>query len=144
VAAATWHGTRSGGHRSEWAFNLIYSSGTTGTPKGIVQPHAMRWAHIQRAPVGIWTDTVSLIATPLYSNTTLVCVIPTLAYGGCVVLLPKFDAQEYLELAQQHGATHTMLVPVQYRRLMAYADSTVMTSPLSGSSSAPAHLSTPN
>ena len=107
----------------EWAFNLIYSSGTTGTPKGIVQAHAMRWAHIQRAGhSGYGRDTVSLIATPLYSNTTLVCVIPTLAYGGCVVLLPKFDAQRYLQLAEQHRATHTMLVPVQYQRLMAHPD----------------------
>jgi len=104
-----------------WPFNLIYSSGTTGTPKGIVQSHAMRWAHIQRATLnGYGTDTVSLIATPLYSNTTLVCVIPTLAHGGCVVLMAKFDAQHYLELAQAHRATHTMLVPVQYRRLMAH------------------------
>ena len=106
-----------------WAFNLIYSSGTTGTPKGIVQPHAMRWAHVQRAALsGYGGDTVTLIATPLYSNTTLVCVIPTLAYGGCVVLLPKFDVQRYLQLAQDHRATHTMLVPVQYQRLMAYPD----------------------
>jgi acyl-CoA synthetase (AMP-forming)/AMP-acid ligase II len=104
-------------------FNLIYSSGTTGTPKGIVQPHAMRWAHIQRAALsGYGTDTVTLIATPLYSNTTLVAVIPTLAQGGCVVLMPKFEAGAYLALAQAHRATHTMLVPVQYQRLMARPD----------------------
>jgi len=107
----------------QWAFNLIYSSGTTGTPKGIVQSHAMRWAHIQRAAMsGYSTDTVTLISTPLYSNTTLVAVIPTLAYGGCLVLLPKFDAGLYLQTAQAERATHTMLVPVQYQRLMARPD----------------------
>ena len=107
----------------DWPFNLIYSSGTTGTPKGIVQPHAMRWVHLQRAVLsGYGRDTVTMIATPLYSNTTLVCLLPTLAFGGCAVLLPKFDALQYLQLAQQHRATHTMLVPVQYKRLMAHAD----------------------
>ena len=106
-----------------WAFNLIYSSGTTGTPKGIVQAHAMRWAHIQRAALsGYDVGTVTLIATPLYSNTTLVAVIPTLAHGGCVVMMPKFDAGAYLQLAQAERATHTMLVPVQYQRLMARPD----------------------
>ncbi|HYE69895.1 MAG TPA: class I adenylate-forming enzyme family protein [Aquabacterium sp.] len=106
-----------------WPFNLIYSSGTTGTPKGIVQAHAMRWAHICRAAQsGYAPDTVTLIATPLYSNTTLVCLIPTLAYGGCAVLMPKFDAARYLALAEAHRATHTMLVPVQYQRLMARPD----------------------
>ena len=106
-----------------WPFNIIYSSGTTGTPKGIVQPHAMRWAHIQRAGLsGYDAATVTMIATPLYSNTTLVCLIPTLAYGGCAVLMPKFDALQYLQLAEAHRATHTMLVPVQYRRLMAHPE----------------------
>ena len=103
-----------------WPFNLIYSSGTTGTPKGIVQAHAMRWSHIQRAALsGYDTSTVTLIATPLYSNTTLVALIPTLACGGCLILMPKFDALAYLQIAQAERVTHTMLVPVQYQRLMA-------------------------
>ena len=107
----------------EAPFNLIYSSGTTGTPKGIVQPHAMRWAHVRRAAgSGYGPDAVTLLATPLYSNTTLVALIPSLAYGGAIVLMPRFDAAGYLALAERHRATHTMLVPVQYQRLMAHAD----------------------
>jgi len=104
-------------------FNIIYSSGTTGAPKGIVQPHGMRWQHIRRGALsGYGEAMVTLIATPLYSNTTLVVVIPTLAHGGALVLMPKFDAAGYLKLAQAHRATHTMLVPVQYQRLMARPD----------------------
>ena len=104
-----------------WPFNIIYSSGTTGEPKGIVQGHGMRWAHVTRgAKYQYSAETVTLLSTPLYSNTTLVVFFPTLAFGGCVVLMPRFDAAGYLALAQQHRVTHTMLVPVQYQRLMAH------------------------
>jgi acyl-CoA synthetase (AMP-forming)/AMP-acid ligase II len=103
------------------AFNIIYSSGTTGVPKGIVQPHAMRWAHISRASAG-FGDAVTMVATPLYSNTTLVSFLPTLAWGGTVVLMGKFDARAFLTLSQEHRATHAMLVPVQYQRIMALPD----------------------
>lgn len=107
----------------EMPFNIIYSSGTTGTPKGIVQPHGMRWLHMQRAVAyGYDRDAVTLLSTPLYSNTTLVSLFPTLAGGGTVVLMAKFDVEKFLELAQKHRVTHTMLVPVQYRRIMAHPD----------------------
>jgi acyl-CoA synthetase (AMP-forming)/AMP-acid ligase II len=92
-------------------------------PKGIVHPHAMRWVHVQRAArLGYGPDAVTLLSTPLYSNTTLVSFLPALALGGTALLMAKFDVRRYLELAQAHRATHTMLVPVQYQRLMAFPD----------------------
>jgi acyl-CoA synthetase (AMP-forming)/AMP-acid ligase II len=102
------------------AFNIIYSSGTTGTPKGIVQPHSMRWGQIKR---GAYTsEAVTIVSTPLYSNTTLVSYLPTVSNGGTAVLMPKFDAEQFLKLSERFGATHAMLVPVQYRRLMERPD----------------------
>lgn len=103
----------------DWTFNLIYSSGTTGTPKGIAQSFAMRWPHHHLAdPPGYGPGAVALISTPLYSNTTLVSFIPALAGGGTVVLLPKFDAHTFLELFERHRVQYAMLVPVQYRRIL--------------------------
>lgn len=104
-------------------FNIIYSSGTTGVPKGIVQPNSMRWAHVRRGMYyGYGAGAVTLASTPLYSNTTLVSLFPTIACGGTVVLMPKFEVAEFLALSEHERVTHAMLVPAQYKRIMEHPD----------------------
>ena len=103
-------------------FNIIYSSGTTGIPKGIVHSHLMRWRQFA-ATAASYLDAGlpirSLASTPLYSNTTMVAFLPPLLAGGTVNIMGKFNTVGWLERAQQHAITTTMLVPVQYQRLMA-------------------------
>ena len=107
----------------ESAFNIIYSSGTTGAPKGIVQPHIMRTPpQTPDTPFGFGRDTVWLVSTGLYSNTTLSTLFVALGGGGTQLLMAKFDARRFLELAESHRVTHAMLVPVQYQRILAVPD----------------------
>ncbi|MGB7974452.1 MAG: class I adenylate-forming enzyme family protein [Roseiarcus sp.] len=105
--------------RPDDPFNIIYSSGTTGAPKGIIQPHRMRFGQFLRIS---YKGAVTMISTPLYSNTTLVLFLATLAHGATAVLIPKFDAGEFLRISEERHATHAMLVPVQYRRIMERED----------------------
>ena len=103
----------------EAPFNIIYSSGTTGRAKGIVHSHAMRYRQAARSLFGIDGSSTMLLATPLYSNTTLMPMLAALFHGGRVVLMPKFEVEAYLDIAERERVTHTMLVPVQYRRILA-------------------------
>ncbi|VCU71028.1 Long-chain-fatty-acid--CoA ligase [Pigmentiphaga humi] len=108
--------------RPDQPFNLIYSSGTTGKPKGILHLHGMRSRQANRRSFGLGPESAMLLSTPLYSNTTLQPMLATAANGGLTVLMRKFDAAGYLRLCQEHRVTHTMLVPVQYQRLLAHED----------------------
>ena len=60
----------------------------------------------------------ALASTPLYSNTTMVAFLAPLLAGGMVRVVGKFDAGRWLAHAEQDRTTVTMLVPVQYQRLM--------------------------
>jgi long-chain acyl-CoA synthetase len=104
----------------EHPFNIIYSSGTTGTPKGIVQTCMLRWLNVHRAfRNGYGQDSVVLLATPLYSNTTLATIFGAIALGSTIILMKKFSTVEYLEISQANRVTHTVLVPIQYQRILA-------------------------
>ena len=103
----------------DWGFNLIYSSGTTGLPKGILQSRRYRALEAQAlAGLGFDSDSRALISTPLYSNTTLFLFMAILANGGSVFLMEKFSTGKFLEISQREKITHTVLVPVQYQRLL--------------------------
>src|SRR5690606_15290530 len=102
---------------------IIYSSGTTGTPKGILHDYRFRSRQIKRiSAYGLDGSAINLVSTPLYSNTTLVSVLPTLFNGGTLVLMAKFDARQFLELSQQYRVRPARRVPVRYERLLAEQD----------------------
>ena len=97
-------------------FNIIYSSGTTGLPKGIVQTHRARlhWAFSNAVEMGFGSDSRALATTPLYSNGTWLMMLPVLFAGGTLHVMPAFDAVGFLKIVEDHKITHTFMVPAQY------------------------------
>lgn len=109
----------------DWDFNIIYSSGTTGVPKGILHNRDLRWRTVcgpLLAQLGFGPGGVTLASTPLYSNTTMAATLPSFFWGSHVVVMRKFDVVEFLRLAEKYRVTHAMLVPVQYQRLLEHPD----------------------
>lgn len=100
--------------------NIIYSSGTTGQPKGITHTLQGRfdWAHDLAHALRYTSAARTLIATGLYSNITWAGILPTFLLGGTIIVLPRFEAGEVLEAIARFEATHTQLVPVQLQRVL--------------------------
>jgi acyl-CoA synthetase (AMP-forming)/AMP-acid ligase II len=101
-------------------FIIMYSSGTTGTPKGIILGHGTRIG--QARNMALLQYKITIISTPLYSLGGMSSWMPTVYAGGCCVLVDKFDEQEFLSMVEKYRVTHMLLVPVQFERLMAQAN----------------------
>lgn len=101
--------------------NIIYSSGTTGLPKGIVHSQRGRrdWAYDLAIALRYHGGARTLLTIGLYSNISWVAMLTTLLAGGTLVVHARFDADAVLDAIEGDGITHTAMVPIQWQRLMA-------------------------
>ena len=104
---------------------MLYSSGTTGRPKGIIRPLPDQ-PPTETLPLftflsNLWRyreDMIYLSPAPLYHSAPQAAVGLTIATGGTVVIMERFDPVEYLRLIEQYQVTHTQLVPTMFSRML--------------------------
>ena len=104
---------------------MVYSSGTTGVPKGIRQPlvpgpvdQPSPMAMLLQARYGLAEDSVYLSPAPLYHTAPLAFSLAVQRLGGTVVLLRKFDPEEALKAIARYRVTFTQMVPTMFHRLL--------------------------
>ena len=108
---------------------FLYSSGTTGLPKGIRRPlipfadrHKPEFDISWKGFYGFDADTVYLSPAPLYHAAPNRYVQRTIDGGGTAVITRKFDAASCLALIEKYHVTHSQWVPTMFVRLLALPD----------------------
>jgi fatty-acyl-CoA synthase len=103
---------------------VLLTSGTTGTPKGAPRPDPKGFvgagAVLERMPMKAREATV--VAPPLYHGTGLLIALLSIGLGSKLVLRRKFDAGQFLDDVEAHGATGVCVVPIMLQRVLALGD----------------------
>jgi long-chain acyl-CoA synthetase len=108
---------------------MLYSSGTTGRPKGILRPLPQQ-PPSQPLPLfgflhRLWRyreGMIYLSPAPLYHSAPQAAVSLTIDCGGTAVIMETFDAERYLQLVEKYQVTHSQLVPTMFSRMLKLPD----------------------
>ncbi len=109
--------------------DMLYSSGTTGRPKGITVSYVdlpygevPDTAKLLAALYGFDENTVYLSPAPLYHSAPLRFCMINLWAGGTLVIMEKFDAKDSLAAIEKYKATHSQWVPTMFVRMIKLPD----------------------
>jgi len=105
---------------------ILYTSGTTGTPKGAELTHSnlKRNAEIAEGLFGLGDDAMTLGALPLFHSFGQTCGLnATVFAGGCLTLIPRFDPERALEIIERDGVNVFQGVPTMYAAMLNAAGS---------------------